>query len=74
MAEYQNIFTSVQAVGPIHHGIGLPHGNDQRTGEEPAIVHLLGRIGNAQIGSCANSSGWVWNRHRRKTAWRFLEP
>lgn len=50
MAEYQNIFTSVQAVGPIHHGIELPHGNAERTGETPAIVHLLGRIGNAQIG------------------------
>ncbi|MEI2676544.1 MAG: hypothetical protein V9G29_00985 [Burkholderiaceae bacterium] len=50
MAEYQNIFTSVQAVGPIHHGIELPHGNAPRTGDEPLIVHLLGRIGNAQIG------------------------
>jgi photosynthetic reaction center M subunit len=50
MAEYQNIFTAVQAVGPVHHGIELPHGNSPRTGETPAIVHLIGRIGNAQIG------------------------
>ena len=50
MAEYQNIFTSVQAVGPLHHGIELPQGNAPRTGEQPAIWHWLGRIGNAQIG------------------------
>jgi len=50
MAEYQNIFTAVQAVGPVHHGIELPHGNSPRTGETPAIVHLIGRLGNAQIG------------------------
>jgi len=50
MAEYQNIFTTVQAVGPVHHGIELPHGNSPRTGETPAIVHLIGRLGNAQIG------------------------
>jgi photosynthetic reaction center M subunit len=50
MAEYQNIFTAVQAVGPVHHGIALPMGNSPRTGESPAIFHLLGRLGNAQIG------------------------
>ena len=50
MAEYQNLFTTVQAVGPIHHGVALGAGNSPRTGAEPRIVHLLGRIGNAQIG------------------------
>jgi DNA ligase (NAD+) len=49
MAEYQNLFTSVQPVGPLHHGIDLPRGDDKRTGT-PFLVHLLGRIGNAQIG------------------------
>ena len=49
MAEYQNLFTTVQAVGPVHHGIPLGHGNSPRTGE-PLIVHWIGKIGNAQIG------------------------
>ena len=50
MAQYQNLFTTVQATGPLHHGVPLPHGNSPRTGKEPAIVHLFGRLGNAQIG------------------------
>ena len=50
MAEYQNLFTRIQPVGPVHHGVPLGHGNSPRTGEEPLIVHLLGRFGNAQIG------------------------
>ena len=49
MFEYQNLFTSVQPVGPVHHGVELGHGNSPRTGE-PLIVHLFGRIGNAQLG------------------------
>jgi photosynthetic reaction center M subunit len=49
MFEYQNLFTTVQAVGPVHHGVELGHGNSPRTGE-PLIVHLFGRIGNAQLG------------------------
>ena len=47
--QYQNIFTTVQAVGPVHHGVELGHGNSPRSGE-PKIFHLLGRIGNAQLG------------------------
>ena len=47
--QYQNIFTTVQAVGPVHHGIELGHGNSPRTGE-PLIQYWLGRIGNAQLG------------------------
>jgi photosynthetic reaction center M subunit len=50
MAQYQNLFTTVQAVGPLHHGVPLGHGNSPRTGETPWIVHLFGRLGNAQIG------------------------
>jgi photosynthetic reaction center M subunit len=49
MAQYQNLFTTVQAVGPVHHGVELGHGNSPRTGE-PLIVYWAGVIGNAQIG------------------------
>ena len=50
MAEYQNLFTSVQVVGPAHMGIPLGKGNSPRTGKAPGHWHLLGRFGNAQIG------------------------
>ena len=50
MAQYQNLFTTVQAVGPLHHGVPLGHGNSPRTGETPWIVHLFGRLGTAQLG------------------------
>ncbi|MGE0099425.1 MAG: photosynthetic reaction center subunit M [Hydrogenophaga sp.] len=50
MSQYQNLFTTVQAVGPLHHGVPLPHGNSPRTGKLPASWHWLGRLGNAQIG------------------------
>ena len=49
MVEYQNLFTSVQVVGPAEAGIPLPHGNSPRTGRGIAW-HLIGRFGNAQIG------------------------
>jgi photosynthetic reaction center M subunit len=49
MAQYQNLFTSVQPVGPLHDGVELPRGDFKRIGK-PFLVHLLGRIGNAQIG------------------------
>ena len=49
MAQYQNLFTSVQPVGPLHDGVDLPRGDAKRLGK-PFLVHLLGRIGNAQIG------------------------
>ena len=48
--QYQNLFTTVQAVGPVHHGVELGAGQDARIGDKPAIFHLLGRFGNAQIG------------------------
>ena len=50
MAQYQNLFTRVQAVGPPHMGVTLPFGNTPRTGAMPRLVHLFGRLGNAQIG------------------------
>ena len=49
MAQYQNLFTSVQPVGPVHEGVELPRDDDKRIGK-PFLFHLLGRIGNAQIG------------------------
>ncbi len=50
MVEYQNLFTQVQPTGPTHAGVPLGKGNSPRTGRYPAVNHLLGRIGNAQIG------------------------
>jgi photosynthetic reaction center M subunit len=49
MAQYQNLFTRVQAVGPTHMGIELPAGNVPRSWK-PWLFHLIGRLGNAQIG------------------------
>jgi photosynthetic reaction center M subunit len=49
MAEYQNLFTTVQPVGPASAGVLLPPGDSERIGP-PFFVHLLGRLGNAQIG------------------------
>jgi photosynthetic reaction center M subunit len=49
MAQYQNLFTRVQATGPGHMGVDLPAGNSPRTGQ-PVLWHLLGWFGNAQIG------------------------
>ena len=49
MAEYQNLFTAVQPTGPLGDGVPLPKGDWRRTGK-PFLWHLLGRIGNAQIG------------------------
>jgi photosynthetic reaction center M subunit len=49
MAQYQNLFTRVQAVGPVQTGIELPAGNSPRSGT-PFLLHLAGRLGNAQIG------------------------
>ena len=49
MADYLNLFTTVQASGPVHHGEALGPGNSPRTGQ-PGISWLLGKIGNAQIG------------------------
>ena len=49
MAQYQNLFTTVQPVGPLHDGVALPRGDDKRSGT-PFLFHLLGRLGNAQIG------------------------
>ena len=49
MADYQNIFTTVQARGPLQHGIDLGPGNSPRDGT-PFYSYWLGKIGNAQFG------------------------
>jgi photosynthetic reaction center M subunit len=49
MAQYQNLFTTVNAVGPVSHGVELGHGNSPRTGE-PLLNYWLGKLGNAQLG------------------------
>ena len=49
MADYYNLFTTVQAKGPVHHGVELGPGNSPRFGH-PAIFWILGKIGNAQLG------------------------
>jgi photosynthetic reaction center M subunit len=49
MAQYQNLFTRVQAVGVGHTGIDLPSGNSPRSWT-PSFTHLFGRLGNAQVG------------------------
>jgi photosynthetic reaction center M subunit len=49
MAEYQNLFTTVQATGPLHHGVELDAGNSPRLGE-PFLSYWAGKLGNAQIG------------------------
>ena len=47
--EYQNLFTSVQVASPSHPGLGI--GRDTRDRTRGAThVHLLGRIGDAQLG------------------------
>ena len=50
MADYQNLFTQVQAIGPANLGVPLGPRNSPRTGTDLPQVHLLGRLGMAQIG------------------------
>ena len=49
MAEYMNIFTRVQVRGPDQMGVKLPQGAWTRSGP-PFHSHLLGMIGDAQVG------------------------
>jgi len=49
MIQYQNLFTQVQATGPVHGGVPLGPQNEARIGQ-PFYLHLAGRLGNAQIG------------------------
>jgi photosynthetic reaction center M subunit len=49
MAQYQNLFTRVQAVGPANLGIDLPSGHSPRSGRG-AVQYWWGKLGNAQVG------------------------
>ncbi|MEY3653183.1 MAG: Reaction center protein chain [Pseudomonadota bacterium] len=49
MPQYQNLFTAVQATGPTQSGVPIEGGERERM-LKPFFLHLLGRIGNAQIG------------------------
>ncbi|MDZ7813505.1 MAG: photosynthetic reaction center subunit M [Ideonella sp.] len=49
MAEYQNLFTSVQVVAPSYPGVSLGRDEPERI-KDTTHVHLLGRLGDAQIG------------------------
>ncbi|MFG6432045.1 photosynthetic reaction center subunit M [Roseateles sp. LYH14W] len=49
MAEYQNLFTSVQVTAPSYPGVPLGRDEYQREGKG-LHVHWLGRLGDAQIG------------------------
>jgi photosynthetic reaction center M subunit len=49
MAEYQNIFTRVQAYAPAYVGVPLARGNHEREGR-PSHWHWLGKLGDAQVG------------------------
>jgi photosynthetic reaction center M subunit len=49
MAEYQNIFTSVQVRSPAYMGTPMPKGNLPRIGK-PIFSYWAGKIGDAQIG------------------------
>ena len=49
MADYQNLFTQVQAVTHPHSGVAIdPRDMGERT-KNPFLLHLAGRLGNAQI-------------------------
>jgi photosynthetic reaction center M subunit len=50
MADYQNLFTQVQAVGPSNLGVPLGPGHSPRTGTDLPQVHLFGRLGMPQVG------------------------
>jgi photosynthetic reaction center M subunit len=49
MSEFRNIFTRVQARGPVYAGILDPGAAWSRQGA-PGFSHLLGRFGDAQVG------------------------
>jgi photosynthetic reaction center M subunit len=48
--EYQNLFTSVQVSAPSYAGVSLGAAGDREREGTPWHVHLLGRIGDAQLG------------------------
>ena len=49
MSEYQNLFTRVQVRGPAYAGVPFVRADGPRQGR-PNFSHLLGKIGDAQVG------------------------
>ncbi len=47
--EYQNLFTRVQVRGPAYAGVPVARADSPRDGR-PGFIHLLGKLGDAQIG------------------------
>ena len=47
--EYQNLFTRIQVRGPAYGGVPIARVDEPRGGK-PSFSHLLGRIGDAQVG------------------------
>ncbi|MGL4405057.1 MAG: photosynthetic reaction center subunit M [Notoacmeibacter sp.] len=50
MNQYQNIFTDIQVRGPLEAGVSIGRDNGDRAGGSGSFNHLMGRVGNAQIG------------------------
>ena len=50
MAEYQNIFTRIQVVGPAYPGVALGTRDSVERQGQTGHWHLLGRLGDAQVG------------------------
>jgi len=48
--EYQNLFTQIQPVGPTQQGVHLGGADNRERMIKPFLLHLAGRLGNAQIG------------------------
>jgi photosynthetic reaction center M subunit len=47
--EYQNLFTRIQVRGPAYGGVPYARKSEPREGK-PSFSHLLGRLGDAQVG------------------------
>jgi len=47
---YQNLFTTVEAQGPVSSGVELPKGDERERIGKGSLSYLAGKIGNAQIG------------------------
>jgi photosynthetic reaction center M subunit len=56
MAQYQNLFTRVQVRGPAYAGVPIVRESSPRSGR-PGFNHLLGKLGDAQIGPIY--LGWI---------------
>ena len=50
MAEYQFLFTRMEVRGPLYPGVPLGPDNDARLGNASTFSHLLGKLGDAQLG------------------------